>query len=63
MRTPLVTILDTEPERAPLEITPEGDMLNALGRVYLDAGLPLALAFEAALADYRSFDTQELVVA
>ena len=26
-----------------------------LGRVYLNAGLPLAAAFEAALADYQSF--------
>lgn len=29
--------------------------LTALGRIYLDAGLPLAAAFEAALADYAGF--------
>jgi len=31
------------------------EYIAALGRVYLDAGLPLALAFEAALADYQDF--------
>jgi len=31
------------------------EYITALGRVYLDAGLPLALAFEAALADYQDF--------
>lgn len=30
----------------------ERERINALGRLYLDAGLPLAAAFEAALADY-----------
>lgn len=30
--------------------------LNELGRIYLDAGLPLAAAFEAALADVLFFD-------
>ena len=29
------------------------DYILALGRVYLDAGLPLAFAIEAALADYQ----------
>lgn len=33
------------------------DYIVELGRVYLDAGLPLAAAFEAALADYQSFGT------
>jgi hypothetical protein len=31
------------------------EFITELGRVYLDAGLPLALAFEAALADYQDF--------
>jgi hypothetical protein len=31
------------------------EFLNALGRVYLELGLPLATAFEAALADVRAF--------
>jgi hypothetical protein len=31
------------------------DFIVALGRVYLEAGLPLSAAFEAAFADYRSF--------
>jgi hypothetical protein len=33
-----------------------GEFLNELGRVYLQIGLPLAAAFEAALADVRIFD-------
>lgn len=37
---------------------PSGEFLTALGRVYLDAGLPLAAAFEAALADCAIFDLQ-----
>ncbi len=28
-------------------------LINALGRIYLEAGLPLAAAFEAAVADYE----------
>jgi hypothetical protein len=34
----------------------KSDFLNELGRIYLDAGLPLAAAFEAALADVLFFD-------
>jgi hypothetical protein len=34
----------------------KGEFLNELGRVYLEIGLPLATAFEAALADLRIFD-------
>jgi hypothetical protein len=45
-RSPVETYLDAPSAR---------DFINALGRVYLDAGLPLALAFEAALADYQDF--------
>jgi hypothetical protein len=33
-----------------------GEFLNELGRVSLQIGLPLAAAFEAALADVRIFD-------
>ena len=37
--------------------TPQArEFILALGRVYLEAGLPLACALEAALADYQSFD-------
>ncbi len=32
------------------------EFLNELGRVYLEIGLPLASAFEAALADLRIFE-------
>lgn len=32
------------------------ESLNELGRVYLEIGLPLASAFEAAMADLRTFD-------
>lgn len=31
------------------------DFIVAMGRLYLAVGLPLAAAFDAALADYRSF--------
>ena len=34
----------------------QGEFLNELGRVYLAIGLPLAAAFEAALADVRAFE-------
>ena len=30
------------------------EIINDLGRIYLEAGLPLAAAFEAALADYQT---------
>jgi hypothetical protein len=33
------------------------NLLAALGHIYLEAGLPLAAAFEAALADFESFRT------
>jgi len=33
-----------------------GDFLTELGRVYLQAGLPLAAAVQAALADCEIFD-------
>jgi hypothetical protein len=33
------------------------DYILALGRIYLDAGLPLAFAIEAALADYQCLGT------
>ncbi len=42
---------------APTLPTPEGEvareLITDLGRIYLEAGLPLAAAFEAALADYQ----------
>jgi hypothetical protein len=31
------------------------NLLAALGHIYLEAGLPLAAALEAALADFKSF--------
>jgi hypothetical protein len=37
------------------------EVINDLGRIYLEAGLPLAAAFEAAMADYEcNLETQEL---
>jgi hypothetical protein len=53
---------------APATLHPNGrtarDVINALGRIYLDAGLPLAVAFEAAMADYQChFEPQELCLA
>jgi hypothetical protein len=56
-------ILESEPARLRPDNDPAREKINALGRIYLEAGLPLAAAFEAALADYRSFETQELSVA
>ena len=34
----------------------KSELLNELGRIYLEAGLPLGAAFEAALADVLFFD-------
>jgi hypothetical protein len=55
-------------DAAPAAPHPNGqtarDVINALGRIYLEAGLPLAAAFEAAMADYQcNFEAQELCVA
>lgn len=51
----------TLPVRRPLPrivgARPPTEFVADLGRVYLDAGLPLALAIEAALADCRAFET------
>lgn len=63
---PLTTIPNTEgpPRPTPYHDAPEArDYILALGRVYLDAGLPLAAAIEAALADYQSFGAPELAAA
>lgn len=62
MSTPL-NIIEAEPEKALPENNPAREKINALGRIYLDAGLPLAYAFEAAFADIRSFEEQELCCA
>ena len=37
--------------------------LTALTSIYLEAGLPLDLAVEAAVADYALFEEEELVCA
>jgi len=62
MNTPL-NIIEAEPAPALLENEPAREKINALGRIYLEVGLPLAYAFEAALADFRSFEEQELCCA
>ena len=50
-------ILESPADRAPKERFLIGsDFLTELGRIYLEAGLPLAAAAEAALADYEIFD-------
>ena len=36
------------------------ELINALGRIYLEAGLPLAAAFEAAMADYQCTFQEQL---
>jgi hypothetical protein len=51
---PAATDDDGPPEREPcLDATRARDFILALGRVYLEAGLPLYAAIEAALADYQ----------
>jgi hypothetical protein len=44
---------DAEPQALPEHCAKAREQINALGRIYLDAGLPLAAAFQAALADYE----------
>ncbi len=46
------------PMTQPYHDLPEArDYIVALGRIYLEAGLPLSAAFEAALADYQNLGT------
>jgi hypothetical protein len=52
MRT-LLNPDDTATDTPPPERDAARERINALGRIYLQAGLPLAAAFEAALADYE----------
>ncbi len=50
------------PEPETLRSDPQSarDLINALGRIYLEAGLPLAAAFEAAMADYQCTIQEQL---
>jgi hypothetical protein len=64
MNALLLPNIESPPKPAPYHDAPEArDYILALGRVYLDAGLPLAAAIEAALADYQSFGTPDLAAA
>ena len=60
--TPLMTTetnyhrQSSAPAPAPYHDLPSArEFIVQLGNIYLSAGLPLASAFEAAFADYRSF--------
>jgi hypothetical protein len=56
MRTTLPILHASPPRPEPYVDAPRArDYILALGRIYLEAGLPLALAIDAALADYQHF--------
>ncbi len=48
-----VNLLETRP--LPEHCAHARDQINALGRIYLEVGLPLSAAFEAAVADYEHY--------
>jgi len=55
--TLLVTIAGPPTPEPYVDLPKARDYIVELGRVYLEAGLPLAAAFDAALADYQNLGT------